>query len=130
LRWRGRRVSLPHRRIRSSTAGKLLAAVSLLLTITSIFTVGSLLMVAANGGGGYEVVFWTCAALAANIVLLMLLLMVLTVYVNNVVAAAIVFAFQLPCRQRADPPRDGAAQRHHGRRRQDACQRCVLGRPA
>jgi ABC-type transport system involved in multi-copper enzyme maturation permease subunit len=77
----------------SYTAGKLLAAVSLLLTITSIFTVGSLLMVAANGGGVYEVVFWTCAALAANIVLLMLLVMVFTVYVNNVVAAAIVFAF-------------------------------------
>lgn len=75
------------------TAGKLLAAISLLLMIAAIFTVGSLLVVAANGGGVYEVVFWTCAALAANIVLLMLLVMVLTVYLNNVLAAAIVFAF-------------------------------------
>jgi ABC-type transport system involved in multi-copper enzyme maturation permease subunit len=77
----------------SYTAGKLLAAISLLLTIAAIFAVGSLLVVAANGGGVYEVVFWTCAALAANIVLLMLLVMVLTVYLNNIVAAAIVFAF-------------------------------------
>lgn len=75
------------------TAGKLLAAISLLLMVAAIFGVGSLLVVAANGGGVYEVVFWTCAALAANIVLLMLLVMVLTVYLNNVVAAAIVFAF-------------------------------------
>jgi ABC-type transport system involved in multi-copper enzyme maturation permease subunit len=75
------------------TAGKLMAAISLLLTIAAIFAIGSLLVVAANGGGVYEVVFWTCAALAANIVLLMLLVMVLTVYLNNVVAAAIVFAF-------------------------------------
>jgi ABC-type transport system involved in multi-copper enzyme maturation permease subunit len=77
----------------SYTAGKLLAAVSLLLLIAAIFTVGSLIAVATNGGGVYEVVLWTCAALAANIVLLMLLVMVLTVYVNNVVAAAIVIAF-------------------------------------
>jgi ABC-type transport system involved in multi-copper enzyme maturation permease subunit len=77
----------------SYTAGKLLAAVSLLLMIAAVFTVGSLLVVAANGGGVYEVVFWTCAALAANIVLLMLLVMILTVYLNNVLAAAIVFAF-------------------------------------
>jgi ABC-type transport system involved in multi-copper enzyme maturation permease subunit len=77
----------------SYTAGKLLAAISLLLMIAAIFAVGSLLVVAANGGGVYEVVFWTCAALAANIVLLMLLVMVLTVYLNNIVAAAIVFAF-------------------------------------
>jgi ABC-type transport system involved in multi-copper enzyme maturation permease subunit len=75
------------------TAGKVLAAVSLLLLVAAIFTVGSLIVVASNGGGVYGVVFWTCAALAANIVLLMLLVMVLTVYVNNVVAGAIVLVF-------------------------------------
>ena len=74
----------------SYTGGKLLAAISLLLLIAAIFTVGSLGVVAANGGSVYGVVFWTCAALAANIVLLMLLVMALTVSVNNIVAAALV----------------------------------------
>jgi len=77
----------------SYTAGKLMAAVSLLLLIASIFTAGSLAVVAANGGSVYGVVFWTLAALAANIVLLMLLLMLLTAYLNNVMAAAIVLVF-------------------------------------
>jgi ABC-type transport system involved in multi-copper enzyme maturation permease subunit len=77
----------------SYTAGKLIAALSLLLLIAAIFTVGSVLVVAVNGGSVYSVVFWTCAALAANIVLLMLLVMVLTVYLNNVVAAAIALVF-------------------------------------
>jgi ABC-type transport system involved in multi-copper enzyme maturation permease subunit len=76
------------------TAGKLVAAASLVLLITAIFTAGSMLDVAINNGGGvYAVVFWTCAALAANVVLLMLLVMALTVYLNNVIAAAIVLAF-------------------------------------
>jgi len=77
----------------SYTSGKLLASVSLLVLIATIFTVGSLAVVAANGGAVYGVVFWTCAALAANIVLLMLLVMVLTVFLNNVVSAAIVLVF-------------------------------------
>ena len=52
----------------SYTAGKVMAAVSLLLLIAAIFTGGSLAVVAANGGSVYGVVFWTLAALAANIV--------------------------------------------------------------
>jgi ABC-type transport system involved in multi-copper enzyme maturation permease subunit len=81
------------------TAGKLLAAVSLLLVIMAIFTGGSFIDVAVNGGSVYSVVWWTCAALAGNIVLLMLLVMVLTVYLNNVVAAAIVLAFNYAAAQ-------------------------------
>jgi ABC-type transport system involved in multi-copper enzyme maturation permease subunit len=77
----------------SYTAGKLIASLSLLLLIASIFTAGSLLVVAANGGTVYGVVFWTLAAVTANVVLLMLLVMVLTVYLNNVVSAAIVLVF-------------------------------------
>ena len=83
----------------SYTFGKLLAALSLLLVIAGIFTVGSLLVVAANGGSAYGVVWWTCAALAANIVLLMLLVMVLTVYLSNVIAAAIVLVFNFAAGQ-------------------------------
>ena len=77
----------------SYTAGKLIAAVGVVLLIGALFTAGSFVVVAVNGGGVYEVVFWTCAALAANDVLLMLLVMALTVYMNNIVAAAIGFAF-------------------------------------
>ncbi|HEX2682141.1 MAG TPA: ABC transporter permease subunit, partial [Candidatus Dormibacteraeota bacterium] len=77
----------------SYTAGKLLAALSLVLLIAAIFAAGSMIVLAIDGGQAYNVVFWECAVLAANAVLLMLLVMALTVYVNNVIAGAIVLAF-------------------------------------
>lgn len=77
----------------SYTAGKIFAAILLLLSLAAIFTVGSLVAVAVDGGGAYQVVFWQSAALAANVLLLMLLVTTLTVYMNNVIAAAVGLAF-------------------------------------
>jgi ABC-type transport system involved in multi-copper enzyme maturation permease subunit len=75
------------------TAGKLIAAIGLVLLVAAIFAVGSVLVITIDGGQAYGVVLWESAALAANAVLLMLLVMALTVYVNNVIAGAIVLAF-------------------------------------
>jgi ABC-type transport system involved in multi-copper enzyme maturation permease subunit len=74
-------------------AGKLGAALYLLLLIVGIFTGGSMLVVALDGGGQLDALFSSFAANAANFLLLMVLVMILTVYLNNIVAAAIVVAF-------------------------------------
>src|SRR5260370_26378857 len=51
----------------SYTAGKLMAAVSLLLLIAAIFTGGILAVVSAKGGSDYAVPRWTPAALPPTI---------------------------------------------------------------
>jgi len=77
----------------SYTAGKLLAAIALVLLVAAIFAAGSMIVLAIDAGQAYDVVFWQCAVIAANALLLMLLVMALTVYMNNVIAGGIVLAF-------------------------------------
>lgn len=77
----------------SYAAGKLAAALCLLLIITGIFTAGSMLVVALDRGNQADVLFWFFAANVGNSLLLMVLVMILTVYLNNIVAAAVVVAF-------------------------------------
>lgn len=86
----------------SYTAGKLVAALALVLSIAAIFAAGSMVVVAIDAGRSYDVVLAQSAVLAANAILLMLLVMALTVYVNNVIAAAIVLAFNFVAGQVLD----------------------------
>jgi ABC-type transport system involved in multi-copper enzyme maturation permease subunit len=74
-------------------AGKLMAALFLLVLLVAVLTAGSMLVAAVDGSGNLDVLFWFFTANAANWLLLMVLVMILTVYLNNIVAAAIVVAF-------------------------------------
>jgi ABC-type transport system involved in multi-copper enzyme maturation permease subunit len=74
-------------------AGKLGAALFMLLVLDAIFALGAMLDVTLNGGSQAAVVFWYFATTAANFLLLMVLVMILTVYVNSIVAGGVGVAF-------------------------------------
>jgi ABC-type transport system involved in multi-copper enzyme maturation permease subunit len=74
-------------------AGKLVAALFLLLLLVAVLIAGSMLVAVIDGSDNLDTLFAFFAANAANWMLLMILVMILTVYLNNIVAAAIVVAF-------------------------------------